>query len=152
MNERVSAGEHWKMQLLTGQSKAAEATDILLESRLELSDAELLQVILPMAELRASQLEAGLSSTDAATRAEAERMHARYSRPLEVPEAHEAAQALGGAVSPLTRAVAGNWLGKVLENDRVGEMEKELDRTVETYKTQQQHNVLRLNHAQAMAR
>lgn len=155
--DKISAGEQWKMNLLTGATSASDATDMLLESRMDMSNEALLEVLLPMAELRASQIEQGLESAEESTRIEAARMQARYNRePVQaapVQEAHKTAANLSD-VTPLTRAVAGNWLGKILANDLVGEMEKELDRTVKTYKAQQQDNQIHLTHgvAQGMAR
>lgn len=149
----ITKGEEWKMGLLSGELSASEATDQLLENRLALSNRELLEVMQPMAELRAGQIEAGLQSDEEATRMEAQRMAARYGRePGEssaVQQAHLDAEALGGGASPLTRQVLGNWLGKIAENHLVGEMEKELDRTVDTYKREKEENKLTLRHRSA---
>lgn len=147
----VNKGEQFKMELLSGEMKPDEATDKLLDARLELSDAQLLQVLLPMAELRASQLERGLESRDAETKQEAERMVHRYFEG-EAPDssgeraALRATAALPKEVSELTRAVAADWMQKVIDNDRIGEMEKEFTRTAVAYKTEKQENRLVLSH------
>lgn len=154
---KADAGEQWKMDLLTGKTSASEATDRLLERRADLSNAALLEVLLPMAALRATQLEQGMQSAEPGTRQVAERMINRYMRlPADsapVMDAHEEAEKLEQA-SVLTCAVAASWLGKILANDLVGEMEKELDRTVKAYRVQQQEQRIHLTHgaAQGMAR
>lgn len=157
---KVTSGEQWKMSLLSGEAKPSEATDVLLDNIIGMTNAEVAQVLLPMAELRASQIERGLTSEDAKTRDEAERMHKRYTQHDVLHPHHETAAVAavekeGEGRSDLTRAVASSWLEKLVANDRVGEMEKELQRTVDTYKTEKQESRLRLNHGkpvQAAAR
>lgn len=148
--DRITAGEQWKMDLLTGALRATDATDLLLDNRLAMNNDEMLEILRPMAELRASQIEQGLESAEESTRLEAQRMLARYERePAQIEtiqDAYASAEKMQNA-SQLTREVAANWLGKLLSNDLVGEMEKELDRTVKTYKLQQQDNQIHLSHA-----
>lgn len=144
----VTNGEQWKMQLLTGELMPADATDLLLDHLTEMTDEQLLQMLLPMAELRAEQILKGLVSQDTATREEAERMHGRYAHHEESATeqaARKVASTLEGT-KPFVQAVAANWMGKIIGNDRVGEMEKELKRTVDTYKTEKEEHKLRLQH------
>jgi hypothetical protein len=145
----VTSGEQWKMQLLTGALLPSDATDLLLDNRLLLSDEQMLHLLLPMAELRAEQILKGLVSPDDATRNEAERMHGRYAH-HEVGQAEQDARQMVSALvpdkKPFVQNVAANWLGKIVSNDLVGELEKDLKRTVDTYKTEKEENQLRLRH------
>lgn len=150
---KITNGEQWKMSLLSGESKPSEAVDMLMDNILSMTNGELAQVLLPMAELRASQIDRGLTSDDAKTRDEAERMHKRYTQhdvlhPQQEAIAMAAVEKEGAEHSDLAKAVASSWLEKIVANDRVGEMEKELQRTVDTYKTEKQEKRLTLRHAQ----
>lgn len=149
MND-VSKGEAWKLGLLSGELKPTDATDQLLDNMVSMSNQQMLAVMQPMAELRADQIDRGLASDEEHTRKEAERMAARYSRDAgesrNIQDAHRDAEALGDDVSPTAKQVLGNWLGKILENDLIGEMEKELSRTVDTYKREKEEHKLTLRH------
>lgn len=149
---QISRGMAWKLSLLSGKSPT-DATDELLDNRLGMSNYELMNTLLPMAQLRAEQIERGLESDDAATRQEAERMQARYTREPNAAEtvqaAYRQAEELSDEHSPLTKQIAANWMGKILGNELVGEMEKELSRTVDTYKREKEENKLTLRHRNA---
>lgn len=157
---QVTTGEKWKMELLGGNVKPSEATDQLMDNIIGMTNKDVAQILLPMAELRASQISRGLNSEEASTRAEAERMEKRYTghdvlHPEQEATAKAVVQQEAGDKSELTRAIASSWLEKILTNDRVGEMEKELQRTVDTYKTEKQESRLSLKHSrpvQAAAR
>lgn len=153
--EKTTEGDGFRMRLLAGELDAGQAVDRLLEMRLSHSNEALLGVILPMAQLRAEQIEERTLSDDRDTRVDAKNTQQCYENRVSAKVANAvseaATQQLGETCPPFTAVVAGDWMNKILSNNAIGELEDELRQAVDTHRNQHQATEPRQNLA-AMTR
>ena len=152
--EKATEGEQFKMQLLTGKLGMDQATDMLLDMRSSHGNEALLGVILPMAQLRAEQIEERTLSDDRDTRVAARNMQQRYEKRVSTKVANAvstaATEQLGEACSPFAAVVAGDWMNKIITNSCIGDLEAELQQAVDIQRSQ--HQAIEPRHSLDLAR
>ena len=137
---KVTEGEKIQQQLLSGYINGDVVTDMLMNGPITHTHKGVVEALMPMAQLRAEQIETALKSDDPKA---AEELQHRYETHDFTDESTKdkltsIIDDMDGEHSKLGKQVAARWADLIINNDRVGEVETELNTAVESYKQEKQ--------------